>query len=174
METTVKGRVWKICDAGGRLIDDIDTDQIFHNAHLAITDIGKMGAHAFGNLEGWKDFPSKAKPGDILMVGGNFGAGSSRQHAVDCFASLGTGLIIAESYGAIYERNAINSGFPILACPGVKELAIKNGDSIEVDLRTGKMRNMTEGRDLGQARPFSGVQMDIYRAGNLFDYARGM
>jgi 3-isopropylmalate dehydratase small subunit len=171
-ETTIRGRVWKINDQEGRLIDDIDTDQIFHNAHLAITDVNKMGPHTFGNLEGWKDFPAKVHKGDIIMVGENFGAGSSRQHAVDCFAALGVSLIIAGSYGAIYERNAINSGLPILSHGGIKGLTIEEGDVLEADLITGKLANITSGRDLTPARPFSGVQMDIYQAGNLFEYAR--
>ena len=45
-----EGKVWIIADENGKLIDDIDTDQIFHNSHLAITDINEMGQHAFGNL----------------------------------------------------------------------------------------------------------------------------
>ncbi len=172
-DTIIRGKVWKISDVDGHLIDDIDTDQIFHNAHLAITDIRKMGPHTFGNLEGWKDLPAKVQKGDIVIVGENFGAGSSRQQAVDCFASLGVSLIIAGSYGAIYERNAINSGFPILIHPGIRELRIQNGDLLEADLVTGKLRNITGDEELGYAKPFSGVQMDIYKAGNLFNYARG-
>ncbi len=44
-----------------------------------------------------KDFAKKAKPGDIVIVGKNFGCGSSRQQAVDCFKALGINVIIAES-----------------------------------------------------------------------------
>ena len=42
-ERIVRGRVWVLPGADGRLIEDIDTDQIFHNAHLHITDIAQMG-----------------------------------------------------------------------------------------------------------------------------------
>ena len=48
-----------------------------------------MGQYTFDNLKGWEDFAKKARPGDIVVVGKNFGAGSSRQQAVDCFESLG-------------------------------------------------------------------------------------
>lgn len=171
-ETLLTGRVWKITDPGGSLIDDIDTDQIYHNAHLAVTDIQKMGVHAFGNLEGWKDFPQKVQKGDIVVVGENFGAGSSRQHAVDCFVALGVSLIIAGSYGAIYKRNAINSGIPILMHRHLKDLHVNHGDTLQVNLETGALKNMTTGEDLPSGEPFSGVQMDIYQAGNLFEYAR--
>jgi 3-isopropylmalate dehydratase small subunit len=73
-----------------------------------------MGKFAFGNLNGYEDFSKKVGRGDIIVAGKNFGSGSSRQQAVDCFRALGIQCIIAESFGVIYERNAINAAFPIL------------------------------------------------------------
>ena len=167
----IKGRIWVVKDENGNFIDNIDTDMIFHNKYLAITDISKMGQYAFSNLPGWTDFPKKAQPGDILIVGENFGAGSSRQQAVDCFIALGVSLIIGGSFGAIYKRNAINSGLPIIEFPDVKKVNIKNGDIIEVNLLTGDIKN-DKGELIGKAKPFSKVQWEIYQAGNLFEYAK--
>ena len=164
----LKGRVWVIRDAEGKPINDIDTDMIFHNAHLAITDINEMGKHAFGNLKGWEDFPKKAKAGDIIIVGENFGAGSSRQQAVDCFISLGIGGIVAESFGAIYKRNAINTGFPILECPGIMDAGVTDGDEVEIDLASSRIKDLTTGKEISGLKPFSKVQMDIYQARSLF------
>ena len=173
--TTLKGNVWVIADEKGDLIEDIDTDMIFHNAHLAITDIGKMGPHAFGNLPGWEDFPKKAKPGDMLILGKNFGAGSSRQQAVDCFTALGTVALIAESFGAIYKRNAINCGMPLLTKEGLHGAAGKpnfqNGDEIEIDLAKATLKNLTRKIEM-KLDPFSKVQMDIYQAGGLYAYGK--
>ena len=42
-EFKVKGRVWLVTDKNGDLINDIDTDQIFHNEFLHITEIDDMG-----------------------------------------------------------------------------------------------------------------------------------
>jgi len=167
----IKGKVWILTDKEGELIDDIDTDQIFHNRYLAITDIDEMGKYALDNLEGWKDFSKKAEPNDIIIAGRNFGAGSSRQQAVDCFISLKVNGIIAESFGAIYRRNAINSAFPILIWNGVREI-IKTGgisqrDELEIDLETGELKNLTKGSSFN-LEPFSKVQMEIFTAGNLF------
>jgi 3-isopropylmalate/(R)-2-methylmalate dehydratase small subunit len=174
--TKVSGRAWRILDSKGRFIDDIDTDQIFHNSHLAITDINEMGQHAFGNLEGWGDFPGKAEDGDILVVGKNFGAGSSRQQAVDCFRSLGIKAILGISFGSIYWRNAINSGMPVLIWPGAEEITskdlISSEELIEADFVSGKVTNSSRGIELPPIRPFSEVQLDIYRAGGLFAYAK--
>ncbi|GAG22470.1 unnamed protein product, partial [marine sediment metagenome] len=94
----ISGRIWVLLDQNKKLIEDIDTDQIYHNAFLHITEVSQMGQHALGNLEGWKDFSKEASPGDVLIAGRNFGAGSSRQHAVGCFISLKIGLIIAPSF----------------------------------------------------------------------------
>jgi 3-isopropylmalate/(R)-2-methylmalate dehydratase small subunit len=174
--TRISGRAWTIVDSNGRFIDDIDTDQIFHNSHLAITDINEMGQHAFGNLEGWEDFPGKVQDGDILIVGKNFGAGSSRQQAVDCFRALGIKAVLGISFGSIYWRNAINSGMPVLVWPKadgvVSDELITPEEVIEIDFVSGEARNSSRGMKLPPLRPFSSVQLDIYGAGGLFAYAK--
>lgn len=166
------GRLWTITDKDNRLIPDIDTDQIFHNAYLHITDINRMGQYTFDNLEEWKDFHTRAKPGDIVIAGPNFGAGSSRQQAVDCFKALGVKLIIAVSFGAIYKRNAINSGFPILmfndAEKIIAENRITNLANVRVDLLSGELTNRDTGEKF-QLMPFSKVQKDIYDKDSLLN-----
>jgi 3-isopropylmalate/(R)-2-methylmalate dehydratase small subunit len=168
----IEGRIWVLTDINGKIIDDIDTDMIFHNKHLHITDISEMGKHALGNLEGWENFPEKARKGDIVIAGKNFGSGSSRQQAVDCFISLGIDAIVAESFGAIYKRNAINSGLAILECPGISGVELNNGDIISINLETGSIKK--DGREVIKAKPMSPVQMDIYQSGNLFKYGKSM
>jgi 3-isopropylmalate/(R)-2-methylmalate dehydratase small subunit len=173
-KTKVKGRLWVLTDPDGKLFDDIDTDMIFHNQYLHITDVEEMGQYTLDNLSGWEDFAEKAQPGDVIMAGKNFGAGSSRQQAVDCFRALGIGTIVAESFGAIYKRNAINSGLPIVAFPGLTELTdeFETGDQLQVDLESGELT--LEGGQAFPAEPFSQVQMDIYQAGDLFAYGRSL
>lgn len=158
--TLIQGRVWVIDK------DNVDTDMIYHNRYLTVTNIEEMGQYAFSNLEGWHNFPQKAKKGDIIIAGKNFGCGSSRQQAVDCFAALGVGMIIAESFGAIYERNAINSGFPVMAAQDLQKLNLKNGDEIEVDFLSGQVKKISANEAI-KATPFSKVQLDIYQRGGL-------
>lgn len=148
------------------LEDNIDTDMIFHNRYLSITDIREMGQYTFDNLDGHEDFASKAEPGDIIITGKNFGSGSSRQQAVDCFISLGVSAIIAESFGAIYERNAINAAFPVMTYNDVSALGLKDGDRISVNFRSGEIVNLENGNSV-RANPFSDVQIDICRRGGL-------
>jgi 3-isopropylmalate/(R)-2-methylmalate dehydratase large subunit len=158
--TVLEGKVWIIQQ------DDIDTDMIFHNRYLTITDIAEMGQYTFDNLEGWEDFATKAEAGDIVITGKNFGAGSSRQQAVDCFKALGVQAIIAESYGAIYERNAINAAFPILSYNDISSLKLKQRDTIKVDFDTGILTNTGTGESV-QIEKFSTVQTEIYKKDGL-------
>ena len=174
-KTSHRGRIWVLLDQAGKLIEDIDTDQIFHNAFLHITEISEMGQHALGNLEGWKDFSAKARPGDIVVAGRNFGAGSSRQQAVDCFIALKVGAILAPSFSSIYFRNAVNSGLPVLRCDGLDELAnarsLETGNEVEVDLLTGKGLNLSKNTSFA-VESMSAVQWEIFREGNLFAFGR--
>lgn len=169
------GQIWVLSGEDGRLIEDIDTDQIYHNAFLHITERSKMGEHAFGNLKGWEDFSTKARPGDMIIAGRNFGAGSSRQQAVDCFLALQIKAIIAPSFGAIYFRNAVNSGFPVLKSHDVERLVtegnLKTGDRISLDVFSGE--GVSETKNLSFAiLPMGKVQNDIFQAGGLFHYGR--
>ncbi len=156
----VEGKVWIIEE------DNIDTDMIFHNRYLTITDIDEMGQYAFDNLAGWEDFAKKAEPGDIIITGKNFGAGSSRQQAVDCFKALGVQAILAESFGAIYERNAINAAFPILTYDDLSALELQQRDKVKIDFLAGTITNLRTGKTV-EIGKFSKVQMEIYQRDGL-------
>jgi 3-isopropylmalate dehydratase small subunit len=160
--TVVEGRVWIIKK------DNIDTDMIFHNRYLTITDIKEMGQYSFDNLKGYEDFSKKAKAGDIVICGKNFGAGSSRQQAVDCFISLGISCILAESYGAIYERNAINAAMPILIYKPtlITDIDINDGDNVRVNFDNGEIVNLRNNKS-GSLDKFYDAQMVIYKNGGL-------
>lgn len=156
----IEGRVWIISK------DNIDTDMIYHNSHLAVTDLKEMGKYTFGNLKEYENFAAKAKRGDIIIAGKNFGCGSSRQQAVDCFISLGIGAVLAESFGAIYERNAINAAFPVMNIHQEMISEVKEGDILSIDLKSGSIHDKTNGIDF-TAEPFSEVQLEIFSRGGL-------
>ena len=160
--TQVQGRVWIINQ------DDIDTDMIFHNRYLTITKLEEMAPCTFDNLKGYENFAKEAQAGDIVMTGKNFGAGSSRQQAVDCFTALGISSILAQSYVAIYERNDIKESMPILVYTPeqIAPLLLSNKDIISVDFLTGGIKNITKNTS-SYIRPFFDVQNDIYQKGGL-------
>jgi 3-isopropylmalate dehydratase small subunit len=85
---------------------------------------------------------------------------------VDCFSDLGIKAIIAESFGAIYERNAINAAFPIMICKELTQIDLKDGDFIKINLKTGQIENLRN-KKIFNAEPFSDVQLEVYQKGGL-------
>lgn len=162
----LKGKVWVIRQS------NVDTDMIFHNRYLHITDRKEMGMFIFRGLPGWENFHQKVTIGDILIVGHNFGCGSSRQQAVDGIKSLGIAAVVGESFGAIYKRNAINAGLPLLECPGILESPIQTGDVVEIDLENGVVANTNKEWKVQCLKGgMSEVHKTLYQAGGLMEFA---
>ena len=148
--------------------DNVDTDQIIPAKYLVTTDAKELAQHCMEVAD--ETFPSKAKPGDILVAGRNFGCGSSREHAPLAIKGLGLGLVIAESFARIFFRNCINIGVPILECPAAAR-DIKTGDQLAVDLDAGQIKNLTQGKTY-QAQPFPDFMQQIVKAGGLMPYVK--
>ncbi len=142
---------------------------IFHNRYLAITDIREMGQYTFDNLKGYEDFAKKAHPGDIVFAGKNFGSGSSRQQAVDCFISLGIQAIVAESFGAIYERNAINAAFPVITCKNIGDLGISDGDRVQYQFDNTEKLKIRQIIKMSQLIHFPKSSLKYIRKGGFSD-----
>jgi 3-isopropylmalate/(R)-2-methylmalate dehydratase small subunit len=106
--------------------------------------INDPGAHAAEAL----DFPlnrPEVKGASILVVGRNFGCGSSREHAVWAIAQAGYRAVIApgkdEGFADIFEGNAYNNGLLPIELPEplweaiVREASEKPGTEATIDLR---------------------------------------
>ena len=109
------------------------------------------------------------------MVGGyNFGCGSSREHAPLAIQSCGVKCVIAKSFARIFNRNAINIGFPIMECPEAAD-GISAGDQVTVDFASGLIVNQTTGKQF-QAAPFPEFVNGIIESGGLLKSlkARGL
>jgi len=158
----IKGRVWKFGD-------NIDTDQLYPGRYLPITDKQEMAKHALEGVPGAAQFIKKVQPGDILVVGKNFGCGSSREHAAIAIIGKGISLIVAESFARIFYRNCINTGLPVLEFKEAKE--INQGDEIEVNVETGEIKNLTTGK-VYKASPISDLELEIMKAGGLLNYLK--
>jgi 3-isopropylmalate/(R)-2-methylmalate dehydratase small subunit len=146
----------------------VDTDQIIPAKYLITTDAKELGKHCMELA--YEDFPKKAKPGDILVAGVNFGCGSSREHAPLAIKGIGLAVVIAESFARIFFRNSINIGLPILECPEAAKAA-KQGDQLEVDLDKGVIKNLTQNKTY-QASPFPDFMQQIINAGGLMPYVK--
>jgi len=113
--------------------DNIDTDVIIPARYLNTSDPQELAQHCMEDLD--KEFKNKVQEGDILVVGENFGSGSSREHAPIAIKASGISCIIAKSFARIFFRNAINIGLPILECKEAVD-GIEEGDIVLVKTKT--------------------------------------
>ncbi len=157
----IKGTVYKFGH-------NVDTDQIIPAKYLVTTDAKELAQHCMEIADA--DFPTKAKPGDIMIAGRNFGCGSSREHAPLAIKGMELGIVIAESFARIFFRNAINIGLPILECPQAAHDAVA-GDQIEVDLDIGLIKNLTQNKTY-TAASFPDFMQNIIHAGGLMPYVK--
>lgn len=155
------GKAWKFGH-------DIDTDAIIPARYLNRSEPEHLAAHCMEDAD--LSFAQEVQKGDIIIGGKNFGCGSSREHAPLAIKAAGVKAVIAESYGRIFFRNALNIGMPILECPEAVA-GIESGDEVEVDLQSGVIQNKTKGA-VFQAKPFPPFMQELINAGGLIAYVK--
>ena len=152
--------------------DNVDTDVIIPARYLNAPDEKSLASHCMEDIDA--NFASTVEAGDIVVGGGNFGCGSSREHAPLALKASGVKCVIAKSFARIFYRNAINIGFPILECPQAVD-GISAGDRVSVDFQSGAIVNQTTGQTF-QAAPFPAFVNGIIENGGLLNSlkARGV
>ncbi len=151
-----KGRVWKF----GK---NVDTDAIIPARYLNTSDPKELAKHCMEDAD--PEFPSKVRPGDIIVADSNFGCGSSREHAPIALKAAGVSCVIAPSFARIFYRNAFNMGLPIFECDQAPRL-INEGDEVEVDGDTGEIVNLTTGKSM-KAQPIPPFMQELIKDGGL-------
>jgi 3-isopropylmalate/(R)-2-methylmalate dehydratase small subunit len=127
-----------------------------------------LAKHCMEDID--QDFVKKVKPGDIIMATTNFGCGSSREHAPLAIKAAGVSCVIAKSFARIFFRNAINIGLPLLESEAAVD-GINNGDTIEVDLEKGVIKNLTTGKQF-TAKPYPEFMSQLVKTGGLIEYTK--
>src|SRR5947209_4649606 len=157
---TLKGRVWKYGP-------NINTDVIIPGRYCHITDPKELAKYCMADLD--EKFVEKLSPGDIVVAGGNFGCGSSREVAPVSIKASGISAVVAPSFARIFYRNAINIGFPIFESSEAYE-QIDEGDEVEIDPASGTIRDLTKGTEY-RAKAFPEFLQSIMARGGLRGYA---
>ncbi len=161
---------WRIRGRAIRLGDDINTDFIIPYQYKAKTlDPKELAKHVFEGLD--PELPKKIKPGDIVVAGRNFGYGSSREQAPLAIKAAGIQAVIAESFARIFYRNAINLGLLVVEAPRSFIEGVETGDTIELDLAEGIVRNADKGVE-ARIKPLPEFVKRIIEAGGLAAYYR--
>ena len=153
--------------------DDINTDLIFPGKYTyKLLEDEEMAQYA---MEDYKsEFSEEVEEGDILIVGNNFGCGSSREQAVTCLKAAGVSVIIAKSFARIYYRNAINKALPVVSCPDAVEYTFNNKEKIKnstvmVDMETGLLKIGDKEFNFPK---MAKQALKIFEAGGLANYTK--
>jgi 3-isopropylmalate/(R)-2-methylmalate dehydratase small subunit len=141
--------------------DDIDTDVLAPGRYMKYG-IDEIAKHCLEAVD--PAFAPNVRPGDVVVAGRNFGAGSSREQAAAVLKTLGVAAVIAPSFAGIFYRNALNLGLVVLAAQDAAR--IQAGDEIVVDPEAGRIENRTRGETLA-CEPIPGHLMAMVRDGGL-------
>ena len=116
--------------------DDIDTDRVIPARFLRCVTFDGIGEHAFADdrQQAKGDHPlddPRFRGASILVVGRNFGCGSSREHAPQALLRRGFAAFVGGSFAEIFASNCTALGLPCaqLAAPELARLM----DSLELD-----------------------------------------
>jgi len=126
--------------------DDLDTDQIVPARFLKEITFSQMGNYLFydqrfGPNKEVKDHPlndPRYFGARLMVVGNNFGCGSSREHAPQAVMRYGIQAIIGESFAEIFSGNCKALGVPVVSASAenIKKLThyIQNNTEATISL----------------------------------------
>jgi 3-isopropylmalate/(R)-2-methylmalate dehydratase small subunit len=157
---------------------NVDTDQIIPKQFLKKVERSGFGVHLFHDWRYNDDAGTVNNPdfelnkpafqcAKILVVGDNFGCGSSREHAPWAIADYGFNTIISTSYADIFYNNCFKNGIlPIVVSQEkldalMAEIAANEGVKFTVDLANQQV-STPAGNDFS-------FEIDPFRKGNLLN-----
>jgi 3-isopropylmalate/(R)-2-methylmalate dehydratase small subunit len=131
--------------------DDIDTDRIIPARFLRCVVFDGLGEHAFTDdrAQAKGDHPlddERFAGAAILIVGRNFGCGSSREHAPQALMRRGFRAFVGGSFAEIFAGNCLALGLPCLTLAAsdlarlMDSVSLDPGQTLVVDV---------EGRSVG-------------------------
>ena len=148
--------------------DNIDTDVIIPGPYLKIHDHKELARHAMEGID--PKFQDKVSRGDFLVVGNNFGCGSSREHAPIALSQTGIQAILAPTFARIFYRNAVDGGYLLpIEVDNSTIMKISDKDVLEINLAQNKITNITNNEQYSM-KPFPELIAKIVEAGGLMNY----
>ena len=162
--------------------DDISTDEILPAGSKILpfrSNIPAISDFTFGQVD--ESYPDRAREtrengGHVVVAGGNYGQGSSREHAALAPRYLGLRLALVKEFARIHRQNLVNFGVvpavftneadydaidqgDVLRIQGVRA-AIESGQDLEV-------QNVTKGTTFRAHVPVSERERDVLLAGGI-------
>ena len=149
-----------------KLGDNINTDFIISGRYkFAITDMQELAKHIMEDID--PNFVQKIVPGEsIIVAGNNFGMGSSREQAPLVIKEAGIVAVLSNQFARIFFRNSFNIGLLLIETDTSK---IQEGDSLQIDLVAGVVKNLTKNIDL-VIKPLPKFMQDLLAEGGIINY----
>jgi len=150
-----------------KLGDDVSTDIIYPGRFMATVLPSETPQYAFADL---LDFNARLKqkeiqPHSVIVAGGNFGCGSSREQAASCLKGPEL-VVIARDFARIFLQNSINLGLNTIICP---EIEAEAGDELEISAT--QVVNLTQEKSFA-ITPLPRARQSIIDAGGLIPFTR--
>lgn len=148
--------------------DGINTDVLAPGQYIKLP-IEELAVHCLESVDA--GFARQVKPGDIVVAGRNFGIGSSREQAAEALRVLGVAAVVAESFGGIFYRNAINLGLPVFtplegASNHTALATIKAGEKLSLSMEQATLMHHKTG-DVVNLQPLPDFLLEMLKAGGL-------
>ena len=164
--------------------DNITTDHIMPAGAKILpyrSNVPYLSNFCFSVVDG--DFPQRARAAgnSVIVGGGNYGQGSSREHAALVPLYLGVRAVVAKSFARIHAANLVNAGILPLTFERESDYdKISCGDSVVLEelfsgMQEGKvyLRNLTTNEVYPLKAEFTRRQQQILKAGGLLKFTKG-
>lgn len=146
--------------------DNISGDVILQGRYSLLKEPEEMAKHVFEDL-GF-EISQKVQNCPIIVVGKNFGCGSTRESCIVALKAAGVKVILAGSFNRTFFRNSINNGIAAVEWNPPNDLSSLR-EPIEVSVTEGTVKVAGQ---LSQFKKLPKRLMDILNAGGLIEYAR--
>ena len=145
--------------------DDVNTGYITPGEYVG-KPMDEIVNHLFEPIR--PEIAGEIDPGDFVVAGTNFGAGSSRETAPAALHHADIGAVIAESFARIFYRNCIAVGLLPITAPSITDV-VEEGDELELRFERETIVNYTQDRTLDH-QPLPPMIREICEAGGLLAY----
>jgi 3-isopropylmalate/(R)-2-methylmalate dehydratase small subunit len=146
--------------------DDVDTDVLYPGEYLNVTEVESMRPFLFEGLD--PSLRDRLGGDTALVVGANFGCGSSREHVPQAMRASGIRFLVGRSFARIFARNCLNLGLPTVVCEPAVQLA-KDDSQLVLDLEAGTLAVDGESFEVPGLPPF---MRELVGDGGLVDWVR--
>lgn len=164
--------------------DNITTDHIMPAGAQVLplrSNIPAISEYVYYRVDAKFAERARQKGGGFIVGGGNYGQGSSREHAALAPAYLGVRAVIAKAFARIHHANLVNFGIPPLVFVNAADYdKVEQGDALEIPgLREGITRGSNvvakiakKNLEIPLSCEVTPFQREALLAGGLLNYTR--